>query len=66
MNVALCSKLFTKFCKWEEKEREDVHPDWGGNLNLGPLEWQPIVLTNAPCLTGHMVSIGSHFPFISS
>ena len=50
MNAAFCSKLFMKSCKCKEKERrEDVQPGLGGNLNLGPPEWQPSVLTTTPC-----------------
>ena len=52
MNAAFCSMLFTKYCKWDEKkeeQREDVHLGLGRDLNLGPLEWQPRVLTTTPC-----------------
>jgi hypothetical protein len=42
MNATFCSELFMMSCKWEEKERrEDVHSGLGGNLSLGPPEWQP-------------------------
>ena len=51
MNAALCSELFMKFCKQEEKERrEDVHPGLGGDLNLDLSEWQPSVLITTPCI----------------
>ena len=34
-------------CKLEEKERrEDVHPDLGGNKDLGPPECKPSELNN--------------------
>ena len=34
-----------KACTLEEKERrEDLHSGCGGNLNLGPIEWQPSFL----------------------
>ena len=48
MTVAFCSKILMKSCKQEEKEiREDVHPGLGGDLNLGPPEWQPSVQTTS-------------------
>ena len=40
------SVTFMESCKQKEKERrEDVHPGLGGESSLGPLEWQPSVLT---------------------
>ena len=42
--------MLMKSCKQEEKERrENVHPGFAGNLNHGPPEWQPSVLTTTPC-----------------
>ena len=51
MNAAtFSSKLFMKSCKQQEREgRQDRDPDLGGDLILGPPEWQPSVLTTVPC-----------------
>ena len=39
MNGTFCSELI--MISWKpEKAKEDVHPGLGGDLNLGPSEWQ--------------------------
>ena len=49
MNAAFCSKLHVKSCNWEQRERrENVIFGLGGELSMGPPEWQPSVLTTTP------------------
>ena len=53
MNAVLCSKLFVKSCKWEEKEKiEDVHSGLYGNLSLSPPVGQPSMRTTTPRVAG--------------
>ena len=35
--------------KKEKEDRIGIHPDLGGDLILGPPEWQPSVITTVPC-----------------
>ena len=56
MYTPLCSKLFIKSCQWKEKERrENLLPGMGGDLNLGPPDWQPHPLILIPI--GYILSI---------
>ena len=42
------------YYKQEEKERrEDEHPGLGGYRDLGPPEWQPIMLPTTPGVVHH-------------
>ena len=50
LNATYCSGLVTKSYKREESEKIRCSFSKSGlNLNLGPSEWQPDVLTTTPC-----------------